>query len=140
MIHSSWLLSGSTTKDRLGLLVDRMRQGPRSPPVPQGGPTGETRGAAEIQQEEVKFDALPMKTARRSGFVWLTLIVVITYCSWTVYQYQYQSLPPPLTAEQAGKRGFSEVEALKHVEALTDLGPHPVGSDALDHAVQVGSV
>ena len=41
----------------------------------------------------------------------------------------------PLTAEEAGKRGFSEIEAFKHVRALTQVGPHPVGSEAL----QVGS-
>jgi hypothetical protein len=43
----------------------------------------------------------------------------------------------PLDAEQAGKRGFSEALALKHVKYLTGLGPHPVGSDPLDHAIQV---
>uniref|UniRef100_A0A803P255 Vacuolar membrane protease n=1 Tax=Cannabis sativa TaxID=3483 RepID=A0A803P255_CANSA len=72
----------------------------------------------------------------RSPFVWLTLFVAIVYSSWTVYHYQYLSLPLPLTADQAGKRGFSEVQALNHVRALTELGPHSVGSDALNHAVQ----
>jgi len=74
---------------------------------------------------------------RRSPLVWLTLFALITYSSWAVYQYQYENLPPPLTAEEAGKRGFSEVEALKHVKALTQLGPHSVGSEALDLALQV---
>lgn len=74
---------------------------------------------------------------RRSPFVWLTLFGVIIYCSWAVYDYQFVSLPMPLTTEQAGKRGFSEIEAMEHVKALTDLGPHPVGSDALDLAIQV---
>ncbi|OAY38837.1 endoplasmic reticulum metallopeptidase 1 isoform X1 [Manihot esculenta] len=73
---------------------------------------------------------------RRSGFVWLILFGVIIYSSWAVYHYQFESLPSALTAEQAGKRGFSEVEAMKHVQALTQLGPHPVGSDALDLALQ----
>ncbi|KAK4750235.1 hypothetical protein SAY87_027684 [Trapa incisa] len=73
---------------------------------------------------------------RRSPFVWLTLFGVITYCSWAVYNHQFESLPMPLTAEQVGKRGFSEIEAIKHVKALTDLGPHPVGSDALELAIQ----
>lgn len=66
----------------------------------------------------------------------LALFGVVTYCSWEVYRYQFESLPAPLTAEQAGKRGFSEVEAMKHVKALTDVGPHPVRSDALDEAIQ----
>uniref|UniRef100_A0A2N9F291 Vacuolar membrane protease n=1 Tax=Fagus sylvatica TaxID=28930 RepID=A0A2N9F291_FAGSY len=51
-------------------------------------------------------------------------------------RHQFQNLPAPLTAAQAGKRGFSEIEALKHVNALTEFGPHPVGSDALELAVQ----
>ncbi|KAF5733748.1 endoplasmic reticulum metallopeptidase 1 isoform X2 [Tripterygium wilfordii] len=74
--------------------------------------------------------------AKRSGFSWLFMFVAFVYGSWAVYQYQYQNLPVPLTAEQAGKRGFSEVEAMKHVKVLTELGPHPVGSDALDRALQ----
>ncbi|KAI4382731.1 hypothetical protein MLD38_008656 [Melastoma candidum] len=73
---------------------------------------------------------------RRSPAVWLTLFAILAYCSWAVYYYQFESMPMPLTAEQAGKRGFSEIEAMKHVKALTDFGPHPVGSDALDLAVQ----
>ncbi|KAK6270958.1 hypothetical protein POUND7_008056 [Theobroma cacao] len=87
--------------------------------------------------EEAKFNNnVQIKSARRSGFVWLTLFVVIVYSSWTVHYYQFESLPVPLTAVQAGKRGFSEVEAMKHVKGLTELGPHPVGSDALDLALQ----
>ncbi|XP_022743916.1 uncharacterized protein LOC111294856 [Durio zibethinus] len=86
--------------------------------------------------EEAKFNnIIQIKRARRSGFVWLTLFAVIIYSSWTVHHYQFESLPVPLTADQAGKRGFSEVEAMKHVKALTELGPHPVGSDALDLAL-----
>lgn len=47
-------------------------------------------------------------------------------------------MPAPLAAHHAGKRGFSEVEAIKHVHALTKFGPHPVGSKALGDALQVG--
>lgn len=91
--------------------------------------------------EEAKFNNnVQIKSATRSGFVWLTLFVVIVYSSWTVHYYQFESLPVPLTAVQAGKRGFSEVEAMKHVKGLTELGPHPVGSDALDLALQVGYI
>lgn len=75
-------------------------------------------------------------SANRSSYAMLTLIALLMYSSWSVYQYQYESLPAPLTAEQAGKRGFSEVEALKHVKRLAGLGPHPVGSDSLDRAIQ----
>ncbi|WOL04268.1 hypothetical protein Cni_G12989 [Canna indica] len=72
----------------------------------------------------------------RSAFLWVSLFVLFLNGSWAVYHFQFESLPPPLDAEQAGKRGFSEVSALKHVKSLTKLGPHPVGSDALDLAVQ----
>lgn len=77
---------------------------------------------------------------QRSPFVFLALFVAIVYSSWSVYHYQYQNLPSPLTSEQAGKRGFSEYEALNHVKALTELGPHPIGSDALVLALQVGLI
>lgn len=76
--------------------------------------------------------------SRRSSFVWLALFLIITYCCSAIYNYQFQSMPVPLSGEQAGKRGFSEIEAFKHVKALTEVGPHPVGSEALDNALQVG--
>lgn len=74
--------------------------------------------------------------AKRSEYVILALFVLVTYGTWSVYQHQFLNLPKPLGAEEVGKRGFSEHEAIKHVKALTQLGPHPVGSDALDHALQ----
>ncbi|CAI9754547.1 unnamed protein product [Fraxinus pennsylvanica] len=74
--------------------------------------------------------------AKRSSYVILALFVLVIYGTWGVYHYQYESLPAPLTLEQVGKRGFSEHEAMKHVVALTRLGPHPVGSVALDRALQ----
>ncbi|RWW59919.1 hypothetical protein BHE74_00033120 [Ensete ventricosum] len=76
----------------------------------------------------------------RSAFLWVALFVLFLNSSWAVYHFQFESLPLPLDAEQAGKRGFSEVSALEHVKYLTKLGPHPVGSDALELAVQGGSV
>lgn len=75
--------------------------------------------------------------AKRSTYVVFTLFVLVIYGAWGVYHYQFESLPPPLPLEHVGKRGFSEYEAMKHVEALTQLGPHPVGSDALESAVKV---
>lgn len=74
--------------------------------------------------------------AKRSKYVILALFVLVAYGTWSVYQHQFLNLPKPLGAEEVGKRGFSEHEAIKHVKALTQLGPHPVGSDALDHALQ----
>lgn len=72
----------------------------------------------------------------RSGSVWIILSAVIIYSCYSVHYYQFENLPSPLTAEQAGKRGFSEIQAIKHVKALTDFGPHPVGSESLDLALQ----
>nr|CAD1843720.1 unnamed protein product [Ananas comosus var. bracteatus] len=76
------------------------------------------------------------KQPRRSAFLWLALFVILLNGSWAVHHIQFESLPIPLNAEQSGKRGFSEVSAVKHVKYLTSLGPHPVGSDALDIAIQ----
>ncbi|KAK8951148.1 hypothetical protein KSP39_PZI004709 [Platanthera zijinensis] len=73
---------------------------------------------------------------KRTAILWLTLFVLLLNGSWAVYFYQYNNLPVPLTAEQAGKRGFSEDLALEHVKQLTGFGPHPVGSNALDLAVK----
>ncbi|XP_041023235.1 LOW QUALITY PROTEIN: endoplasmic reticulum metallopeptidase 1 [Juglans microcarpa x Juglans regia] len=92
--------------------------------------------ASAADDEDVQASVSVENRPRGSTVVWLTLFLLIIYCSWAVYHYQFENLPLPLTTEQAGKRGFSEVEALKHVKALTQLGPHPVGSDALDLALQ----
>uniref|UniRef100_A0ACD5V4G3 Uncharacterized protein n=1 Tax=Avena sativa TaxID=4498 RepID=A0ACD5V4G3_AVESA len=73
---------------------------------------------------------------RRSPFLLLGLLIIFLHGSWSVYCTQFASLPLPLDAEQAGKRGFSEASALKHVKYLSGLGPHPVGSDSLDLAMQ----
>ncbi|XP_050250124.1 uncharacterized protein LOC126697256 isoform X4 [Quercus robur] len=90
---------------------------------------------SEIDQKDAGAK-VRVNSPRRSPFVFLTLFALIVYSSWSVYQHQFQNLPAPLTAEKAGKRGFSEIETLKHVQALTDLGPHSVGSDALDLAFE----
>jgi hypothetical protein len=74
---------------------------------------------------------------RRGAYLLLGLMIVFLHGSWSVYQIQFGSLPLPLDARQAGKRGFSEASALEHVKYLTSLGPHPVGSDSLDLAIQV---
>ncbi|CAA0806367.1 Zn-dependent exopeptidases superfamily protein, partial [Striga hermonthica] len=74
--------------------------------------------------------------AKRSSYVIFALFVVALYGAWGVYHYQYVHLPVPLSSQQVGKRGFSELEAMKHVKALTRMGPHPVGSDALESALK----
>lgn len=78
-----------------------------------------------------------VRRTKRSAYVILALFVLVINGCWAVYHYQYEAMPVPLAADQAGKRGFSEEEAMKHVKALVGLGPHPVGSDALDLALQV---
>lgn len=78
-----------------------------------------------------------VRRTKRSAYVILALFVLVINGCWAVYHYQFEAMPIPLTADQAGKRGFSEEEAMKHVKSLAGLGPHPVGSDALDVALQV---
>lgn len=78
-----------------------------------------------------------VRRTKRSAYVILALFVLVINGCWAVHHYQFEAMPVPLTADQAGKRGFSEEEAMKHVKSLAGLGPHPVGSDALDLALQV---
>ncbi|XP_031251917.1 endoplasmic reticulum metallopeptidase 1 [Pistacia vera] len=104
---------------------------------PQAASAVPPPSATEPTHEEIKtVNNFHLRSAQRSGFVWTVLLALFMYRSWGVYYYQYDSMPPPLSSEQAGKRGFSEIAAMEHVKALTQLGPHPVGSDALDRAVQ----
>lgn len=108
-------------------------------------PEAASKGSSSGEASDKSTDGAEIRTnvhvgnPRRSSFVWLALFLIIIYCCSAVYRYQFQSMPIPLTAEQAGKRGFSEIEAFKHVKALTEVGPHPVGSEALHLALQVGS-
>uniref|UniRef100_A0A1J3GK22 Vacuolar membrane protease n=1 Tax=Noccaea caerulescens TaxID=107243 RepID=A0A1J3GK22_NOCCA len=93
-------------------------------------PSSSQETDASDEDKEVRIDV------RRSGKVMFSVLILTTYFSWAVYNYQHGNLPLPLTPQQAGKRGFSEVEAMKHVKALTQFGPHPVSSDALVHALE----
>lgn len=101
-----------------------------------------SKGSSDGEASEKSSNGAEMRTTvqvgnpRRSSFVWLALLLIITYSCSSVYHHQFQRLPVPLSAGEAGKRGFSEIEAFQHVKALTEIGPHPVGSDALLHAVQ----
>lgn len=107
--------------------------GRRKPESSSSAPSSST---PEEQATNSGVENQSMIRPRRSAFVWLTLFVVIIYSSWSVHHYQYDNMPIPLTAAAAGKRGFSEEEAMNHVKSLTQVGPHPVGSDALDRALQ----
>ncbi|XP_010493169.1 PREDICTED: endoplasmic reticulum metallopeptidase 1-like isoform X1 [Camelina sativa] len=107
---------------------------------PKASDLSETSSSSR-QEPDVVYDndALDKEVqadVQRSGKVWFSVLILVTYFSWAVYSYQYGNLPKPLTAKQAGKRGFSEIEAMKHVKALTQFGPHPVSSDALVHALE----
>ncbi|KAK1261119.1 hypothetical protein QJS04_geneDACA002426 [Acorus gramineus] len=90
------------------------------------------------QAEEVEETTNKNRRRRphRSAFVWFSLLILLFNGSWAVFHLQFERLPDPLPLDRAGKRGFSEVSAMAHVTALTAFGPHPVGSDALDLAVQ----
>uniref|UniRef100_A0A3B6DK81 Vacuolar membrane protease n=1 Tax=Triticum aestivum TaxID=4565 RepID=A0A3B6DK81_WHEAT len=99
------------------------------------------RGSSVSTHEKLNVDAAvdsdkDNSRHKRSAYLLLGLFILFLHGSWSVYRMQFANLPLPLGAEQAGKRGFSEASALKHVKYLTGLGPHPVGSDALDLAVQ----
>ncbi|KAK3142049.1 hypothetical protein QOZ80_4BG0341540 [Eleusine coracana subsp. coracana] len=99
------------------------------------------RGSSSSTNEKPKVDEVADSNVdnrkhRRGAYLLLGLLIVFLHGSWSVYRTQFGNLPLPLDAEQAGKRGFSEISALEHVKYLTSLGPHPVGSDSLDLAVQ----
>lgn len=100
------------------------------------------RGSSVTTHEKPKVDEAVSANEdygrrRRTPFLLLGLLMVFLHGSWSVYRFQFANLPLPLDAEQAGKRGFSEASALEHVKYLAALGPHPVGSDSIDLAVQV---
>lgn len=113
-----------------------MRQRPKSALLNSKLPSGE-RSNQENGGSEGNNVVKDIVIAKRSSYVIFALFVLVMYGSWSVYQYQFENLPAPLALEHVGKRGFSEHEAMKHVEALTRLGPHPVGSDALESALEV---
>jgi hypothetical protein len=99
------------------------------------------RGSSVTTHEKPKVDEAVSTNEdygrrRRTPFLLLGLLMVFLHGSWSVYRFQFANLPLPLDAEQAGKRGFSEASALEHVKYLAALGPHPVGSDSIDLAVQ----
>ncbi|KAL6578060.1 hypothetical protein OROMI_010392 [Orobanche minor] len=120
-----------------------MRQRPKSAfpksNSPSGGASCETRNQGNSTGEAnntLLKDKNVTLVAKRSSYLIFALFVLVIYGAWGVYHYQFESLPPPLSPEQVGKRGFSEHEAMKHVKALTRLGPHNVGSDALESALK----
>jgi hypothetical protein len=72
-----------------------------------------------------------------AALVWLATLVGVSSVAWLIYNHTANVLPKPVSEDAAGKDGFSEERALRHVKFLTDLGPRPVGSSALHHGVQV---
>ncbi|CAA6655257.1 unnamed protein product [Spirodela intermedia] len=97
-----------------------------TPTVSESAPVSQNACMSEDSKQSV----------RRPPILFLALLILLINGSWAVYHFQFKVLPVPLSAKQAGKRGFSEELAMQHVKALTKLGPHPVGSDALDLALQ----
>ncbi|OAE27479.1 hypothetical protein AXG93_3911s1620 [Marchantia polymorpha subsp. ruderalis] len=76
------------------------------------------------------------KNTRGAAFEWLLMLVLVGYAAWVTYYFQVEQLPPPLSGIGAGIPGFAEERAYEHVFALSNLGPHPVGTSALDDAIQ----
>jgi hypothetical protein len=72
-----------------------------------------------------------------AALVWLATLVGVLSVAWLIYYHTANVLPKAVSEDAAGKDGFSEELALRHVKFLTDLGPRPVSSSALHHAVQV---
>lgn len=104
---------------------------------PKGASGHEARTSEKIGEVNTAVkDTNAILVATRSPYVILALFVLVINGSWGVYHYQFENLPSPLDLESVGKRGFSENEAMKHVVALTQLGPHSIGSDALERAFQ----
>ncbi|KAF8702733.1 hypothetical protein HU200_032561 [Digitaria exilis] len=103
--------------------------------MPQG--QGSSMSAREKPKVDQAVDSNGDKRKHKRGaYLLLGLLIIFFHGSWSVYQIQFGNLPLPLDAKQAGKMGFSEASALEHVKYLTSLGPHPVGSDSLDLAIQ----
>ncbi|KAK7279652.1 hypothetical protein RJT34_24708 [Clitoria ternatea] len=101
----------------------------------KGSSSGEASSEKSSDGAEIRT-TVDVGNPRRSSFVLLALLLIISYSSSSIYHYQFQNMPVPVTLEQAGGRGFSEIQAFNHVKALTQVGPHPVGSEALHLALQ----
>lgn len=99
-------------------------------------PSSSGEATEDTGSKEPRVNHSVQVVATRPIRVVFLFFLLIGYGSFSVYRYQFDSLPTPLTADQVGKRGFSEYEAMEHVKALTQLGPRPVGSQALDLALQ----
>ncbi|KAJ7560996.1 hypothetical protein O6H91_03G009900 [Diphasiastrum complanatum] len=76
------------------------------------------------------------RTSIQAALNWTALLLAFMNAFWLAYHYQAVRLPAPVSAVEAGRRGFSEQRAFRHVRALTNFGPHPVGSSSLDLAVE----
>ncbi|KAI5081712.1 hypothetical protein GOP47_0001455 [Adiantum capillus-veneris] len=94
------------------------------------------RRPAATAEQAADLPPSPLRTSRQAALLFAALLFLIFQASWFVYFFQYLRLPVPLSASDAGKRGFSEHRAYSHVKFLTALGPHPVGSQALDKALE----
>ena len=80
---------------------------------------------------------VPVTSGGKAAAGWLSMVTTLLFVMWLLYRFQMEVLPPPMSENVAGVRGFSEERAYRHVKALSSLGPHPLRSKALEHAVQV---
>jgi hypothetical protein len=106
--------------------------------VPPAAATSEAAASGRAAAVVAKSEATRTRIGpKRAALDWLAMLVGVTYVAWIVNYYTGDVLPNPLSEAVAGKRGFSEERAYRHVRKLSELGPHPVGSDALQRGVQV---
>ncbi|CAM6082858.1 unnamed protein product [Calypogeia fissa] len=97
-------------------------------------PAGQTSGT-ELRPSRPVTQTSADKGSFGAAVEWLLMVVLMLYVCHLVNVYQSESLPAPLSKEQAGPRGFSEVTAREHIMSLVEFGPHPVGTEALDKAL-----
>ncbi|KAL2653871.1 hypothetical protein R1flu_021999 [Riccia fluitans] len=86
--------------------------------------------------DDKKYRDVVEKKPLGAAVEWLLMLLLVGYAGWVIFYYQAGQLPMPLSAAEGGILGFSEERAFGHVYNLANLGPHPIGSKALDNAFQ----
>lgn len=117
-----------------------MRARPRGKPARSTAPADHADHAAGASSKPATAEATAPASSGgwKAALDWSAMLLVLVYGGYLAHYYGTLSLPAPQSAHAAGPGGFSEETAYAHVKALTQFGPHPVGSDALDLALEVG--
>uniref|UniRef100_A0A7I4EH66 Vacuolar membrane protease n=1 Tax=Physcomitrium patens TaxID=3218 RepID=A0A7I4EH66_PHYPA len=106
-----------------------------------GAPSPSSQDVIESSDEvmrgsEIGLCVTKMPSRGEAAAEWLAMVVILLFGMWLIFRYQMELLPPPVSGNDAGLRGFAEERAYKHVESLSSFGPHPLRSKALGHAIQ----